>query len=129
MKEDDINLAISLYLGWKKGTVQRVYGQPDKFQDWGWTAPQDFLNSKSEFAKRYLEDLWSMDIPGPPDFYGDLNAMNLAELWLKKDDPHSYGCYVTDLMDGEADSISKSAAERAEMFVKIIGKWKGNKSP
>ena len=105
MKEDNINIAIAEYVGW-----MNIRGNDEK---------ADCLF----FIPTIIGDFNGRHGMPVPNYYGDLNAMNLAELWLKKDDPHSYACYVTDLMDGEAEAISKSAAERAEMFVKVIGKY------
>lgn len=108
MKKAAINLAIAEYLGLEMRRQNRK----------GHIDPNGVV-----IAYKFTDvDGWYSWKP-MPNYCEDLNAMNNAELWLKKDDPHAYGCYVTELMDGEADAISKSAAERAEMFVRIIGKW------
>lgn len=60
-----------------------------------------------------------------PNYSGDLNACHEMEMWLKADDPHAYGCYVTDLIEWHgSDAVSARAAQRAKMFLEIIGKWK-----
>lgn len=60
-----------------------------------------------------------------PNYCGDLNAMHAAEMAIKDDDHHAYACYCSDFVEEfGSDAISLSAAQRAEAFLKIIGKWK-----
>ena len=58
-----------------------------------------------------------------PDYLNDLNAMHEAEETLMHDDPHGYGCYSCDLYEQYGHTVHLSAAQRAEAFLRTIGKW------
>ena len=61
-----------------------------------------------------------------PDYLHDLNAMHEAEKWLIEDDQHVYGCYCIDLQEEYGNTVHLTAAQRAEAFLKTIGKWTTN---
>ena len=62
---------------------------------------------------------------GVPDYLNDLNAMHDAEKMLEADDNHAYGCYCIDLQEEYGNTVSLTASQRAEAFLKTIGKWEG----
>lgn len=64
---------------------------------------------------------------GPPDYLNDLNAMHEAEMMLNR---KQYLNYVTELgyVVGNTgveyyDLIRATAAQRAEAFLRALGKW------
>jgi hypothetical protein len=61
-----------------------------------------------------------------PDYLNDLNAMHEAEKMLEADDNHAYGCYCSDLYEKYGNTVSLTAAQRAEAFLRTIGKWTTN---
>lgn len=58
-----------------------------------------------------------------PDYLNDLNAMHEAEIQLKAEDNHAYGCYCSELYEKYGNTVSLTAAQRCEAFLKTIGKW------
>ena len=133
MKPDKQRIAIAEYCGWK-----RVDNDPDRHPYWmapvgdyRHGSPLDVNLIKGEMVKKmfpYLEDL---------------NAMHEAEKTIPKRDK---GIYANNLMhvvgpDGETDMVDDygewstspttsvfamlhaTAAQRAEAFLKTIGKW------
>jgi hypothetical protein len=63
-----------------------------------------------------------------PDYLNDLNAMHKAEKWLIEDDQHAYGCYCIDLQEEYGNTVHLTAAQRAEAFLRTIGKWTTNQN-
>lgn len=57
------------------------------------------------------------------NYAGCLNAMHGAEKTLMEDDPHAYGCYSCGLYEQYGNTVHLSAAQRAEAFLRTIGKW------
>jgi hypothetical protein len=65
-----------------------------------------------------------------PDYCNDLNAMHEAEKILSDDSHADYACELvkTICRNGEwFESVSATAAQRAEAFLKTIGRWEGDK--
>ena len=60
-----------------------------------------------------------------PYYCSDLNAMHEAEMMLKSEDCHTYGCYCSNLYEDFGNTVSLTARQRAEAFLKTIGKWEG----
>jgi hypothetical protein len=58
-----------------------------------------------------------------PNYCNDLNAMHEAEEWLMNNDPHAYGCYVSDIYDKQSNCIHLAARIKAEEFLWTLGKW------
>ena len=77
----------------------------------------------------FLKDMMGNHFPDwdtPPDYCNDLNAMHEAErtmgdtqLWVE------YQSYLSDAMGHVGWVYHATAAERAEAFLKTIGKWEG----
>jgi hypothetical protein len=57
-----------------------------------------------------------------PDYLNDLNAMHEAEKTLKIGD--EWHGYYMHFVDGGGVKINATAAQRAEAFLRTIGKWK-----
>jgi hypothetical protein len=53
-----------------------------------------------------------------PDYLNDLNAMHEAERRLEAEDNHAYGCYCSELYEKYGNTVSLTAAQRAESFPK-----------
>jgi hypothetical protein len=45
---------------------------------------------------------------------------------LEADDNHAYGCYCIDLQEEYGNTVHLTAAQRAEAFLRTIGKWTTN---
>jgi hypothetical protein len=87
------------------------------------------------------EDLCGMQRQHPwreivPDYLSDLNAMHAAEKVLPVEEQGQYICWINDIVKAqpwsERDGISyedawlevhATAAQRAEAFLRTIGKW------
>jgi hypothetical protein len=67
-----------------------------------------------------------ISIDNLPDYLNDLNAMHEAEKMLEADDNHAYGCYCSDLYEKYGNTVSLTASQRAEAFLRTIGKWTTN---
>lgn len=67
----------------------------------------------------------------PPDYLNDLNAMHEAERVLTKDQQASYGELLLSAVPYNASGVHRdiflcahaTAAQRAEAFLRTIGKW------
>jgi hypothetical protein len=65
-----------------------------------------------------------------PDYCNDLNAMHEAEKILSDESHADYACELVKTIrrNGEwFESVSATAAQRAEAFLKTIGRWEGDK--
>lgn len=65
-----------------------------------------------------------------PDYLNDLNAMHEAEKTLSQKDKREYayqlnGGYYTSGLDDTFDIVHATAAQRAEAYLRAIGKWEG----
>ena len=112
MKPEDINRAIAEHCGWKK-----VYNGPEP--DNRWVTP-------TGLHYRTTKDL--------PNYHGDLNAMHEAEKTLGR----KWMPYVPMLARVIAEChdkhtkvsvpssvlLSATAVQRAEAFLRTVGKWK-----
>ena len=61
-----------------------------------------------------------------PDYCNDLNRMHEAEEWLLKADHVSFDEYICELMELRGNGPSTwhaTARQRAEAFMRTIGKW------
>ena len=68
-----------------------------------------------------------------PDYLNSLNAMHKAEKTLSPKDKREYayqlnGGYYTSGLDDTFDIVHATAAQRAEAFLKTIGKWTTNQN-
>ena len=112
MTNEQINEAIAKLKGWTK------INELDK----GYGLPPDFTN-KTDYLGRPIKNYPVWEIP---DFCNDLNLMH--ELERTMGDPQlwvEYQSYLSDAMGHVGWVYHATAAERAESFLKTIGKWEG----
>jgi hypothetical protein len=89
----------------------------------GWTKISDW--KAAGINGQHPTEPWTEVIP---DYLNDLNAMHDAEKWLIEDDQHAYGCYCIDLQEEYGNTVHLTAAQRAEAFLRTIGKWTTNQN-
>lgn len=71
--------------------------------------------------------------PEPPDYHSDLNAMHEAEGTLPVDERTTYFQRLYDVTYHPNDwshgfaQITATAAQRAEAFLRVLGKWEDGK--
>ena len=97
MSKEQINIAIAEACGWKPAPRERweLDGRVERFR---------------------------------PDYCNDLNAMHEAEKILSDESHADYACELVKTIrrNGEwFESVSATAAQRAEAFLKTINKWEG----
>jgi hypothetical protein len=117
MSEDEINRAIAEHLGWMRHpTCKKV-----------WRTPEQCERNRKLIGT--VSGPWSTESSGPPNFCGDLNAMHEAEktafdgnegLWAK------YLDVELPKLAGERPIECSGARQRAEAFLRTVGKWKEN---
>jgi len=107
MTNKRINIAIAKACGWKH------------YHEDLWVDP-DFSGDPDGFSELQCGDL--------PNYCNDLNAMHEAEKILSDESHADYACELvkTIRQNGEwFESVSATAAHRAEAFLKTINKWEG----
>lgn len=130
MKPEDINRAIAEHCGWQflPERDMRLGPQPEL-----WEGPD---------GDRFFESPFK-DWPPYPNYHGDLNAMHEAEKVLFESRPghyerawamalssvvsargEAYEEYTPSDLRDVADCAHATHAERAEAFLRTIGKWK-----
>lgn len=114
MSPEEQRIAIAESVGWKhqKGE-EPVYG--GSFQAAGWFSP------KGKFHK---SDWTFKSVFGLPDFVGDLNAMHSVEATLTADRARDYHNQLGRMAAGGAWIWFATAAQRAEAYLRTIGKWR-----
>jgi hypothetical protein len=102
MTEQQINIAIAEHCGWNFN--------PTWAKEW-------------DSADRWVESAAGerMFRHAIPDYCNDLNAMHEAEKTLHPSQWDNYMDWIDD--DREFEFLISSARQRAEAFVKTIGKW------
>ena len=110
MTDQEINVAIAEACGWKWiGSPEQVlatmgYTMPDKWV----VAPDGTLHFRHDI----------------PNYCTDLNAMHEAEMAIY-DDFGTYLGHLADLCDAEPRATEVATArQRAEAFLRTIGKWR-----
>jgi hypothetical protein len=114
MTNEQINIAIAEACGWKH------------YHEDLWVNP-DFSGDPDGFSELQCGDL--------PDYINDLNAMHEAENHLKSDEKESYWNQLYEKCDRSVFSrvednykmLRATASQRAEAFLKTIGRWEGDK--
>jgi hypothetical protein len=102
MTNEQINATIAETCGWRDLTIE----------------------SGSGFYKGF--DNGSELRPDLPDYCNDLNAMHEAEESLKGKQFGAYGNALTDI-EGSLWGIRATARQRAEAFLRTLGKWEEGK--
>lgn len=118
MNKDKQRIAIAEACGWK---TELCDGDHQRCQN-GMCYPNRFCNEVIpvwwiENSERY---------PGvyanPPDYLNDLNAMHEAEKVLALKDRRNHALWLADKC-GDLGCIYATAAQRAEAFLRTLGKW------
>jgi hypothetical protein len=101
MKPEQQNKIIAKHCGWKQRD-----NVSDNYSTNGWLNP----NNRWDYC---------------PNFCEDLNAMHEAEkiLFETIENPNKYFDELDEICEVIADTITATAAQRAEAFLKTIGKW------
>ena len=106
MTPDEINRAIAAELGYKWKPKGDKYGP---------------------LVHPWIDPL-GVRQPNIPDFYGDLNAMNLAEGCLGTKEQNQYAQDVRKALGFHThtyfDMIHVQSPKRAEVWLRLKGKWK-----
>jgi len=74
----------------------------------------------------YPDNGWDFGTQGIPDYCNDLNAMHEAEELLKGKQFEAYGIELNDI-EGSLWGIRATARQRAEAFLRTLGKWEEGK--
>ena len=101
MTKEQINIAIAEACGWK------------------------YVNNETHAPDGSF--WWSKELE-IPDYCNDLNAMHEAEKILNDESHADYACELVKTIrrNGEwFESVSATAAQRAEAFLRTINKWEG----
>ena len=121
MTDDQINTVIASLQGWTK--INEV--------DRGRGVHPEFTNAK-DYLGRPMEDPPTWEIP---DYCKDLNAMHEAEKTLDYEQAEIFEDELYDLSKKDSEEmdyplpwrfacVHATARQRAEAFLKTIGKWK-----
>jgi hypothetical protein len=105
MTDEKINIAIAEACGWTGFNPDNI---PDCLQ----------------YTARAPSGKWGLI----PDYCNDLNAMHEAEKILSDESHADYACELVKTIrrNGEwFESVSATAAQRAEAFLRTINKWEG----
>ena len=110
MTNEQINIAIAKACGWKNLEIE-------DFSEYG--VPCFMLMGSNHTGTRLM----------PPDYCNDLNAMHEAEKVIKKDSNlwKTYESFLARIVSGDCGMFHITANQRAEAFLKTIGKWEGAK--
>jgi len=130
MNADEINFAIAEHLGIptreKKWRFQYTY-EGTKGISGGHGSKKEASMQASIAARVYCgpcTDPEEYEDWAPiPDFYGDLNAMHEAEKTMSDDLTDRFRQILMSAMLRFSDAISATAAQRAEAFLRTVGKW------
>jgi hypothetical protein len=126
MTNKEINIAIAEACGWLKFTQFTTYPKswgrtPARYHKpiWSLTSLTDM--TEDECTKYGWHGDGHICIAHIPDYCNDLNAMHEAEKTLNSEQLHEYYDKL-ELFNGW-EYPSSTARQRAEAFLKTIGKW------
>jgi len=107
MTPNKINKRIAIACGWSTRSGWKL-----EFERW------------HEDPEHYWICPVTLDRCEPPDYYNDLNAMHEAERGMGNYQWWKFVSHLTDICGGgTALGISATAPQRAEAFLRTIGKW------
>jgi hypothetical protein len=113
MTNEQINIAIAEACGWKRpddtDVMKWKIGWTDS-EDW-WMCPKGVLRLKCDI----------------PDYCNDLNAMHEAEKILSDQQADAYTTTLCLEVQPEPKLYHATAAQRAEAFLRTLGKWEESK--
>ena len=88
----------------------------------GWTETEAWLDGRRCFERADSNAGWDFD--SLPNYLNDLNAMHDAEKAMNNNDWWKFVEHLTNICGGgTALGISATASQRAEAFLRTIGKW------
>ena len=92
----------------------------------GWKETEAWLDGRRCFERADSNAGWDFD--SLPDYLDDLNAMHEAEKTLTDKAHEEFRLNLYDVIGDDSRLIvSSAAAQRAEAFLRTIGKWKESK--
>ena len=101
----------------------------------GWKETEAWLDGRRCFERADINAGWDFD--SLPDFLNDLNAMHEAEKVLTPDTIPEYLCQLFDVATNGRSGLypvaenylshHATASQRAEAFLRTIGKWEESK--
>jgi hypothetical protein len=106
MKPEEQRIAIAEACGWTQCQ---------------WNGAYDTLKGVPPIRPSLFQDI--------PDYLNDLNAMHEAEVALAKNEDEGWHVYQQKLRSrcGASPIFRATAAQRAEAFIRTIGKWNSDK--
>ena len=110
MSQEEQRIAIAEACGWKNAD------HPDVMKlKHGWTMPEKWCMDPNGVL-RFNHDR--------PNYLKDLNAMHEAEKVLNEKQEDIMNSTLWNIMDGRKYLWHATASQRAEAFLRTIGKWK-----
>lgn len=97
----------------------------------GWKETEAWLDGRRCFERADINAGWDFD--SLPDYLNDLNAMHEAEKVLTEDQQEQYlnnlyeVCNLHSMINDAWNLNCATAAQRAEAFLRTIGKWEESK--
>jgi hypothetical protein len=113
MSEQEQRIAIAEACGWKNHNHPDCMAKKDKWV----TSDAWCMNPEGELCLNHDR----------PDYLSDLNAMHEAEKVLSRDAKFAYWHNLNKIVLGTLHIPFATAAQRAEAFLKTIGKWEESK--
>jgi hypothetical protein len=107
MSNEEINRAIAEHLGWTYGTIYIGDGLDFDEYSHAWRR-----NGKATLER-------------PPNYCGDLNAMHEAENTLEKHQLWMVAKALVGIVHVDTPITHSTARQRAEAFLRTVGKWRG----
>ena len=126
MKPEEQRIAIAEACGWKHNNGEKPnYG--GTYRQAGWTSPNGV----------FIASTWeTKTASGIPDYLNDLNACHEMETVLTREQQKVYEVVLREVVSGKSGFwyvphacevfavAHATAAQRAESFLRTIGKWK-----
>jgi hypothetical protein len=139
MTNKQINIAIAESRGWFKFTQFTTYPKswgrtPARYHNPIWSLTSSTDMTEDECTKYGWHGDGHISIDHIPDYCNDLNAMHEAEKWMISNlrllDFWQFAEELKRIVPanlGDDSYIHATARQRAEAFLKTIGKWEGAK--
>ncbi len=129
MSLDEINIAIAEHLGWTFSLEK----EDGIWENYALRSPDGRCRSQHGLGPENLRTPESISEAGRypaymlPNYHGDLNAMREADGTLSGVALVKYEMHLASItqLRGRSHAIRATAAQRAEAFLRTVGKWKG----
>lgn len=129
MNQTEISEAIAQHLGW----IPHPDNATMKVRHWTLGGSKyGERGAKSARSEIIHDDTWGIEQSLLPDYCNDLNAMREAERSLRVDEWEQYTTHVFNIATEASkfdepyvcmDVLCATAAQRAEAFLRTVGKW------